>query len=83
MQHSVKLEVTPEMIKRYNRPGPRYTSYPTVPVWKEGEFADDYATSLQKKVKTKSLSHSMFTFRFVSNFVLFADAINTSPITRT
>ena len=49
MQHSVKLEVTPEMIQRYNRPGPRYTSYPTVPVWKEGEFADDYAASLHKE----------------------------------
>ncbi len=49
MQHSVKLEVTPEMIQRYNRPGPRYTSYPTVPVWKEGEFADDYSASLHKE----------------------------------
>ena len=37
------------MIQRYNRPGPRYTSYPTVPVWKEGEFADDYAASLHKE----------------------------------
>jgi len=27
------LAVTPEIIQRYNRPGPRYTSYPTVPVW--------------------------------------------------
>jgi len=49
MQHSVKLDVTPEMIKRYNRPGPRYTSYPTVPVWKEGEFANDYTPSLHKE----------------------------------
>ncbi len=49
MQQSVKLEFTAEMIKRYNRPGPRYTSYPTVPVWKEGEFADDYTASLQKE----------------------------------
>ena len=49
MQHSAKLEVTSEMIKRYNRPGPRYTSYPTVPVWKEGEFAEDYAASLHKE----------------------------------
>ena len=49
MQHSVKLDVTPEMIQRYNRPGPRYTSYPTVPVWKEGEFANDYTASLHKE----------------------------------
>ena len=49
MQHTAKIEVTTEMIKRYNRPGPRYTSYPTVPVWKEGEFAEDYAASLNKE----------------------------------
>ena len=49
MQHSVKFEVTPEMIQRYNRPGPRYTSYPTVPIWKEGEFANDYTASLHKE----------------------------------
>ena len=47
MQHSIKLKVTPDMIERYNRPGPRYTSYPTVPVWEFGEFADDYTASLQ------------------------------------
>ena len=49
MPHSVKLEITPEMIKRYNRPGPRYTSYPTVPVWKDGKFTRDYTKSLQKE----------------------------------
>ena len=49
MQHSPKLEVTPDMIERYNRPGPRYTSYPTVPVWEVGEFDDDYTASLQKE----------------------------------
>lgn len=27
-----------ELIKKYNVPGPRYTSYPTVPFWKKNEF---------------------------------------------
>ena len=49
MSHSVKLEITPEMIKRYNRPGPRYTSYPTVRVWDDGKFTRDYTKSLQKE----------------------------------
>ena len=56
MQHSLKLEVTPDMIERYNRPGPRYTSYPTVPVWEFGEFADDYTASLQIAVSYTHLT---------------------------
>lgn len=27
-----------ELIQKYNVPGPRYTSYPTVPFWKKNEF---------------------------------------------
>jgi oxygen-independent coproporphyrinogen III oxidase len=33
-----KLEigaVSEELLEKYNRPGPRYTSYPTAPVWKD------------------------------------------------
>ncbi len=29
------LEVTEEFLAKYNRPGPRYTSYPTAPVWSD------------------------------------------------
>src|ERR1700691_1606401 len=29
------LNVSQEFLARYNRPGPRYTSYPTAPLWKE------------------------------------------------
>jgi len=32
-------EVQSELLDRYNKPGPRYTSYPTVPVWNT-EFGD-------------------------------------------
>ena len=31
-----ELHVSEEFLARYNRPGPRYTSYPTAPVWNEG-----------------------------------------------
>ena len=31
-----ELRVSEEFLARYNRPGPRYTSYPTAPVWNEG-----------------------------------------------
>jgi oxygen-independent coproporphyrinogen-3 oxidase len=29
------------LIQKYNVPGPRYTSYPTVPYWDEGDFTSD------------------------------------------
>jgi oxygen-independent coproporphyrinogen III oxidase len=28
-------QISEAILEKYNRPGPRYTSYPTVPVWKE------------------------------------------------
>src|ERR1700746_772071 len=30
-----ELHVSEEFLARYNRPGPRYTSYPTAPVWND------------------------------------------------
>src|SRR5579863_10657864 len=30
-----ELRVSEEFLARYNRPGPRYTSYPTAPVWND------------------------------------------------
>lgn len=38
---SATLDVSEEFLARYNRPGPRYTSYPTAPVWKDGWTAAD------------------------------------------
>lgn len=33
--HIPDLEVGDEFLAKYNRPGPRYTSYPTAPVWND------------------------------------------------
>src|SRR5260370_22540146 len=30
-----ELRISEEFLARYNRPGPRYTSYPTAPVWND------------------------------------------------
>lgn len=38
---------TQELLDRYNRPGPRYTSYPTVPVWSAQTTAADYRQALR------------------------------------
>jgi len=42
----MSVEITRETIDRYNRPGPRYTSYPTVPHWSNSFTADDYLAAL-------------------------------------
>src|SRR2546429_9370804 len=34
-QMSGELHVGEEFLAKYNRPGPRYTSYPTAPVWND------------------------------------------------
>ncbi|HET8887205.1 MAG TPA: oxygen-independent coproporphyrinogen III oxidase [Salinimicrobium sp.] len=49
------------LINKYNVPGPRYTSYPTVPYWNEAEFyIDQYLDKLQKSFlesnKTEGIS---------------------------
>ena len=31
----LRFEISEEFLERYNRPGPRYPSYPTAPVWRE------------------------------------------------
>ncbi|MFM6947188.1 MAG: oxygen-independent coproporphyrinogen III oxidase [Flavobacteriales bacterium] len=41
-----------ELIRKYNVPGPRYTSYPTVPFWKENQMQPkQWLTSLQNEQK--------------------------------
>ena len=35
-------DVSVDLLHRYNVPGPRYTSYPTAPVWREGVGPADY-----------------------------------------
>lgn len=35
------FHITEEFLTRYNRPGPRYTSYPTAPVWNDRFGPDD------------------------------------------
>ena len=36
-----ELRVSAEFLAKYNRPGPRYTSYPTAPVWNDAFGPDD------------------------------------------
>src|ERR1019366_6440508 len=36
-----RFEISEAFLKKYNRPGPRYTSYPTAPVWQDNFGPDD------------------------------------------
>ena len=36
-----RFRISNEFLERYNRPGPRYTSYPTAPVWQDDFGPDD------------------------------------------
>jgi oxygen-independent coproporphyrinogen-3 oxidase len=40
-------EVSLDLLRRYNVQGPRYTSYPTAPMWKESFGAEDYGRVLE------------------------------------
>ena len=39
------------LVQKYNIPGPRYTSYPTVPFWdKEGIELEDWKNTVKKSI---------------------------------
>ncbi len=46
-------EVSLDLLKRYNVPGPRYTSYPTAPVWTENFTPSDYSRVLEESTAAK------------------------------
>ena len=48
------MDVSLDLLKRYNVPGPRYTSYPTAPMWKEAFTADHYARALEESGTSRS-----------------------------
>ncbi len=41
-------EIIKDLVKKYDRPGPRYTSYPTVPNWGEKFGAGEYREALKQ-----------------------------------
>jgi oxygen-independent coproporphyrinogen-3 oxidase len=43
-----ELSVGEEFVARYNRPGPRYTSYPTAPVWTEEFGVKEYEEAIAR-----------------------------------
>lgn len=52
--------VTPELLARYDRPGPRYTSYPTAVEFHEGVTAEDYERCLAEAGKATEEPFSIY-----------------------
>ncbi len=47
------LPINAEFVDKYNQPGPRYTSYPTVPAWKQDFGENEYLLALQELAQQK------------------------------
>ncbi|MEW6336206.1 MAG: oxygen-independent coproporphyrinogen III oxidase [Acidobacteriota bacterium] len=52
--------ITPELLGRYDRPGPRYTSYPTAPQFSTSFGADEYAGALRDAARRSVEPLSMY-----------------------
>lgn len=49
-----KIDVDIELLKKYDQPGPRYTSYPTAPYFHEGVGAADFLEHIHRDDQEKS-----------------------------
>jgi oxygen-independent coproporphyrinogen-3 oxidase len=52
-------QITDATLEKYNRPGPRYTSYPTAPVWKD-DFGPDDLESFYVRAEKDSTPLSLY-----------------------
>ncbi|MCO8107057.1 MULTISPECIES: oxygen-independent coproporphyrinogen III oxidase [Acinetobacter] len=54
------LKPTSSLVQKYNVPGPRYTSYPTVPYWEEASFSREaWQQSLQRAFAESNASEGI------------------------
>jgi oxygen-independent coproporphyrinogen-3 oxidase len=49
-----------ELVKKYDVPAPRYTSYPTVPYWSESPSTETWLTDLRQAVANPKMSWSLY-----------------------
>ena len=54
-----RFEISEEFLEKYNRPGPRYTSYPTAPVWRD-DFGPDDLERFYAKADSKGAPVSLY-----------------------
>ena len=54
------VQVPRELLERHNKPGPRYTSYPTVPAWSDDFGAADYREALAELAGLPAATFSVY-----------------------
>ena len=57
--NKMALQVNEDFLAKYNRPGPRYTSYPTAPVWRE-DFGPDNLEETYRLADAESTPVSLY-----------------------
>ncbi|MFO7975207.1 MAG: oxygen-independent coproporphyrinogen III oxidase [Candidatus Hydrogenedentota bacterium] len=60
LERQESLEVTRDLLMRYDRPGPRYTSYPTVPAWSDTFTETEYRACLARAVSRSNEPLSLY-----------------------
>jgi oxygen-independent coproporphyrinogen-3 oxidase len=72
-----------KLIQKYNVPGPRYTSYPTVPFWNVNDFTkQQWVQSFQETFHATNKEEGISLYihlPFCESYVRFVLVINTSP----
>ncbi len=66
-----ELRVAPEFLARYDLPGPRYTSYPTAPVWSDSFGAADLEAAHADAERAASPASLYFHIPFCESLCLF------------
>jgi oxygen-independent coproporphyrinogen-3 oxidase len=66
-----ELRVSEEFLARYNRPGPRYTSYPTAPVWNDSFGPSDLEKVHEEADRAKSSVSLYMHIPFCESLCLF------------
>src|SRR5713101_5788767 len=66
-----ELNVSEEFLARYNRPGPRYTSYPTAPVWNDSFGPDALERVLEEAEQARSPVSRYMHIPFCESLCLF------------
>jgi oxygen-independent coproporphyrinogen-3 oxidase len=66
-----RFEISEAFLEKYNRPGPRYTSYPTAPVWKDDFGPDDLERYYETAGAARSPVSLYMHLPFCENLCLF------------
>lgn len=48
------------LFRKYDVPAPRYTSYPTVPYWKDSPSTNEWLESISHSLQAKDSSYSIY-----------------------